>query len=403
VARNGHAGAGRGAVPGHDPLGQIIDSRELAQATIDALASELAILDEAGRIIMVNRAWQEFGARNDPMGRDFVGASYLAACESVGIDDGESAGAHAFADALRQLIDGRRERFEVEYPCHSPTEERWFVARAARFSSNGHSRVVVTHEDVTARRHSEDRHRHIAETLQASLLPPELPAAAGLDIGARYRPQGEGLEVGGDFYDVFPDGDAWVAVIGDVCGKGATAAAVTAEARWTIRALAPTTSSPARLLHAVNRSLTGRRRDSTFLSALVVRVEADSDGAHAVCARAGHPPPLVVRAGGGVEGVDAHGGLLGLFPDERFWERPVRLGRGDSLVLVTDGVTEARRGTDEMGGDGLRAVLAGAPPGLGADALGARVEQAALRAAGGRLRDDIAILVIRATGLPGTA
>lgn len=376
-------------------LAGVLDERVLAQETIDALASELAILDARGRILMVNRAWREFGAGNDPGGRDFVGDSYLAACASAAPGSEGADDARRFADGLRDLIEGRSERVELEYPCHAPGEQRWFLARAARFLSDGELRVVVTHENITARRRSEDRNRHIARTLQAGLLPATLPEPAGLELAARYRAQGEGLEVGGDFYDVFPDGDGWLMVIGDVCGKGPEAAAVTAEARWTIRALAGAAAGPGPLLEEVNRALVGRRRDFTFLSAAVVRVSAVPGGARVVCARAGHPHPLVLRGDGAVEEVRAPGGLLGVFDGLRFAERALELADGDALVLYTDGVSEARRGGDELGDDGIRERLR-AVAGTGAADIARHLEQAAVRFSGGAPRDDLAIVVVRA-------
>lgn len=381
-------------------LSGVLAQRVLAQETIDALATELAILDQDGRIMMVNRAWRDFGAENDPSGRDFVGESYLAACATAAPDAEDADDATAFGEGLRELMAGTRTHLEFEYPCHSPTEQRWFMARAARFESEGSARIVVTHENITARRRSEDRHRHIARTLQRSLLPQVLPAPSGLELAARHRAQGEGLEVGGDFYDVFPDDDGWLLVIGDVCGKGPEAAAVTAEARWTIRALAESAGGPAELLGAVNRALVRRRRDFTFLSAVVVSVTADPAGARIVCARAGHPHPLILRGGGTVETVETSGSLLGLFPDAAFDERELRLAPGDALVLHTDGVSEARRGGEELGAAGLRDALQRA---AGEDAAGiARtLEEQALEFSGGRLRDDVAIVVVRASPHPG--
>jgi PAS domain-containing protein len=376
-------------------LAGVLDERVLAQETIDALATELAILDDRGRILMVNRAWREFGSDNDPGGRDFVGASYLAACASAAPGSEGAQDARRFAEALRDLIAGRRERVELEYPCHSPDEQRWFLARAARFISDGELRIVVTHENITARRRSEERHRHIAHTLQAGLLPATLPEPAGLELAARCRAQGEGLEVGGDFYDVFPDGDGWLMVIGDVCGKGPEAAAVTAEARWTIRSIAEATRGPGALLGQVNRALVGRRRDFTFLSAVVARVAAVPGGARVVCARAGHPYPLVLRRDGVVEEVGAPGGLLGVFDSLGFAERAVDLAVGDSLVLYTDGVSEARRGGDELGEEGIRDRLR-ALAGAGAAGIARGLEEAAVRFSGGSPRDDLAIVVVRA-------
>jgi serine phosphatase RsbU (regulator of sigma subunit) len=383
-------------------LSGVTDARILAQETVDALTTGLAILDEDGRIIMVNRAWRDFGAGNDPAQRDFVGESYLAACAAAAPGSEGAEDARAFADGLRDLIAGGRTRLELEYPCHSPTEQRWFMARAARFESAGAMRIVVTHENVTARRRSEDRHRHIAATLQRSLLPQVLPEPRGLELAARYRAQGEGLEVGGDFYDVFADGDDWLLVIGDVCGKGPEAAAVTAEARWTIRALAEASPGPARLLEAVNRALVGRRRDFTFLSAIVARVSVGAGATRVTFARAGHPHPLVLRAGGAVEQIATGGGLLGLFEDARFGEGALELGPGDALVLHTDGVTEARRDGVELGADGTREALAAMAGATAAD-LARGLEDEVMRFSAGRPRDDVAIVVVRVAPRPSAA
>ncbi|HMO00661.1 MAG TPA: PP2C family protein-serine/threonine phosphatase [Miltoncostaeaceae bacterium] len=380
-------------------LAQLVAQRALAQETIDALASELAILDEAGRIITVNRAWRDFSAANDGIG-DFVGDDYLAACSAPAGGAGGEDDPAPFVAGLADLLAGRTDLVEFEYPCHSPTEQRWFLARAVRFETGGSTRVVVTHENITARHRSQELHRHIARTLQASLLPEALPAPPGLELAARYRAQGEGVEVGGDFYDVFQEGADWLMVIGDVCGKGPEAAAVTAEARWTIRALADTTTSPAELMAAVNALLLRRRRDHTFLSAAVVRAAPAPGGARLCVARAGHPFPVVLRAGGGVETVGGDGSLLGLFAEARFGEAEVVLAPGDAMVLYTDGASEARRpGGSELGLDGVAGALAGAR-GLDATAVADRLERAALAHGGGRLRDDLAILVVRAVPSP---
>ncbi len=380
-------------------LERLVAERELAQETIDALSNELAILDEAGRIITVNRAWREFSAANDGIG-DFVGDDYIAACSTPAGCEGGDDDPTPFVRGLADLLAGRTDLVEFEYPCHSPTEKRWFLARAVRFEAGDAVRIVVTHENVTARHISEERHRHIAETLQASLLPRALPAPPGLELAARYRAQGEGIEVGGDFYDVFQEGDDWLLVIGDVCGKGPEAAAVTAEARWTARALADATPSPAGLLAAVNGVLLRRSRDHMFLSAAIARASVVPGGVALRVSRAGHPFPIVVRAGGAAETVGGDGTLLGLFPTARFEEVEVVLAPGDAMVLYTDGASEARTdGGPELGLDGVVAALSGAR-GLDASAVAHRLEEAALAHGGGRRRDDLAILVVRAAPDP---
>ena len=105
---------------------------------------------------------------------------------------------------------------------------------------------------------------YIARTLQESLLPPELPEVAGAEVAARFHPAGEAIEVGGDFYDVFDTSHGWSVVMGDVCGKGADAAAVTALARYTLRTLGVQETSPAEILRKLNDALLRQRTDRRF-------------------------------------------------------------------------------------------------------------------------------------------
>ncbi len=144
----------------------------------------------------------------------------------------------------------------------------------------------------------------IARTLQASLLPPLLPEVPGVDAGALYRPAGEEHEVGGDFYDLFATTeDHWFAVIGDVCGKGAEAAAVTALARYTIRAAAARRSSPAAILRWVNEAML-REGSPRFCTIAIAHLDRSGPTTALTVAVGGHPPPLVLRADGSVEEVE---------------------------------------------------------------------------------------------------
>ena len=140
---------------------------------------------------------------------------------------------------------------------------------------------------------------HVAQTLQASLLPAALPDVPGATVAAEYVAAGEGMDVGGDFYDVFAlDDGAWILVIGDVLGKGAEAAAVTALARYTVRAVAGRSPSPAATLAALNDEMLRQRNpDRRFVTAVLARFEPRADGgARLVVASGGHPPPLLLRA-----------------------------------------------------------------------------------------------------------
>jgi predicted signal transduction protein with EAL and GGDEF domain len=140
----------------------VADSREaekFARSTVDSLTAHIAILDEAGTIIAVNRAWREFATRNPPATPDFaVGSNYLATCDAAAGPCSEEA--IAVARGIRAVMARERDAFSLEYPCHSPSEKRWFVARISRFPGDGPTRVVVAHENVTQRRLAEERLRH---------------------------------------------------------------------------------------------------------------------------------------------------------------------------------------------------------------------------------------------------
>jgi PAS domain S-box-containing protein len=239
---------------------------------------------------------------------------------------------------------------------------------------------------------------YIARTLQQSLLPAELPDIPGIEAAARFRPTGEGNEVGGDFYDLFESGaQGWTIVMGDVCGKGPDAAAVTALARYTLRAAAMREGLPSRSLRVLNEALLRQRDDRRFCTVAYAHLEPEQDGIRVGCAIGGHPLPLLLRADGGVEAVGAPGTLLGVLPDPNFEDSQVSLRPGDSLVFYTDGVVEGRGGNGPLDETGLSHLLA-ACAGEGADAIAARVEEAALVASGGKPRDDIAVLVLRVAG-----
>jgi len=238
---------------------------------------------------------------------------------------------------------------------------------------------------------------HVARTLQASLLPRDLPEIPGAEISARYHAAGEGNEVGGDFYDLYESGrGTWAIVMGDVCGKGAEAAAVTGQARYTLRAASMQHRRPSRILETLNGAMLAQRSDLRFCTVTFVRLRLTDYGARATVACGGHPAPLVLRADGSIEAVGSPGTLLGIFPDPEITDRVTDLGRGDSLILYTDGVIGARAHGDIFTEEQLRDVMSEAA-GSGAAEVAARIEQAVLEFQGGDLRDDVAILVVRLT------
>ena len=219
----------------------------------------------------------------------------------------------------------------------------------------------------------------------------------------RFIAAGEGVEVGGDFYDLFAiGGDGAAALIGDVCGKGPEAASVTALARHTLRAAAVYERRPSAVLTQLHRALREARSDGRFCTVAYGELTPHAGGARLRLACGGHPLPLVVRASGAVDAVGKLGTLLGADVEPVVSDVDVDLGEGDLLVLYTDGVTEVRAGRREIfGHDDLAELLAGCA-GMPADAVAERVQDAVLTAAGGRPRDDIAILVVgpRVTARP---
>ena len=240
----------------------------------------------------------------------------------------------------------------------------------------------------------------VARTLQRSLLPGALPDVPGVELAGRYVAAGEGNEVGGDFYDCFATGAGdWALVIGDVCGKGAEAATLTALARYTLRAAAQHTRRPQAVLLELNEALLRQRLGYRFCTVLYASLTPRDDRVAVTVATGGHPLPLVLRAGGAVETAGLPGSLLGILDDPDITHEEVELGRGDALVLVTDGVTEATPADRASGPRRLAALLSGYA-GAGAAAIADAVERDALESQGGAARDDVAVLVARAAGAP---
>jgi serine phosphatase RsbU (regulator of sigma subunit) len=239
------------------------------------------------------------------------------------------------------------------------------------------------------------RERHIAHVLQRSLLPLALPTIAGLGASVRFWPAGEGIEVGGDFYDLFAARDgAYAVLIGDVQGKGPEAAAVTALARHTLRAAAAYEPRPSQVLMLLHQALRQERADGRFCTVAYGHLHVGRSGARLTLACGGHPLPFVVRHDGPVEPIGRLGTLLGSDVDPQLTDVTVDLAAGDVVVLYTDGVTEVRRRRQEVFGYRELIEVLRTCVGLDADAIAERVEQAVLAAAAGKPRDDIAILAL---------
>lgn len=249
-----------------------------------------------------------------------------------------------------------------------------------------HARALQARTEALYRRSD-----HIARTLQQSLLPTAIPHIPSCEVAIRFAPAGAGDLVGGDFYDVFDLGDDhWGIVIGDVCGKGPGAAAVTAMARWTLRSLAGSTSSPVDVLRSLNKSMLRQDLDGRFITIVYALLTVGATEAHVTVACAGHPPAIFVSNEGEPATLGARGDLLGIWPEIRLDQVSLRLGDGDSLVLYTDGVTDLGPGAARSPEQALRAPSTSPT----AHALADGLADEAVRASPVQ-RDDVAIVALR--------
>ena len=270
------------------------------------------------------------------------------------------------------------------------------LVRVAVFDATerrAYERELVRARD--AAREAESRAEALRSTLQNSFIPPLPPVVPGLEVATAYRPAGDGTEVGGDFYDVFPSGrHDWEIALGDVSGKGVEAAVVTSVARTTLRALTVLGHGLPAVLQGLNEVM--RQDDSDkFCTLVLARLRREGTVWRTTLAVAGHPPPLLLRPGSEPAFVDVGGPLLGILPEVGFVEKELCLTPEDTLLLYTDGVTEAR-GDDHYFGEQRFLAWArqhrSSDPSTLVESLLAEV----LAYQGGRPRDDIAILAIRA-------
>lgn len=289
---------------------------------------------------------------------------------------------------------------------------RWFLSRA--FPIRDEAGMVVrwfgTNTDITEQREAErqiaefaQKQQRVAETLQRSLLlAPAEDVYPGFDVTTVYEPAWDEAQIAGDFYDVFAPAPGKAAfVVGDVTGKGLKAASYTAEVKFALRALLREDPYPASALARLNRSLAlgqalDRPGENSVCVALTLAV-VDLQTGEAQLVAAGAEPPLWIHGTNGhAEEVYTTGVLVGADPDSRYDTRIVTLERGDTLLLTTDGVTEARRGRRFFGYDGLlRTAETSARDGGNADGVGRAVVEAAKAFAGGKLQDDACLLVVR--------
>lgn len=258
-----------------------------------------------------------------------------------------------------------------------------------RLALSLHARALQARTEALYR-----RSEYTARTLQQSLLPAVVPELPFCELAIRFAPAGAGDLVGGDFYDVFAVGDDhWAVVVGDVCGKGPQAAAVTAMARWTLRSFAGSPAPPADVLRSLNDAMLRQDLGGRFITIVYALLSVGAGEARVAVACAGHPPALFVSDAGEPASLAAHGDLLGIWPDIRLEQVDLRLGAGESLVLYTDGVTDQGPGAASSPEHVIRDL--GSEP--SANALADALRDAAERSSP-VARDDLAIVALRFLG-----
>ena len=300
-------------------------------------------------------------------------------------------------------VDGRRLPVLVTSTLKTGTDGEPLLIRTTVVDAS--ERRAYERELLAARREADrerDRLARLAATLQRTLLPPALPAVPGLEVAAHYHPASTD-EVGGDFYDLFRlDDGRWGLFVGDVCGNGAGAAVVTSLARYTLRAAAVHDPDPVAVLTELNAALHRERLDPAhrFCSVVFGVLTPEAGGCGVVLATGGHPPPVVIRSDGTAEyGYDVGGQVVGLLPEASFVATALHLGPGDTLLLYTDGLSEARVDRDlRYDEDDLLEFLASQAPASASHAVAA--VRGLLDGFGPALDDDTALLVV---GVPASA
>jgi PAS domain S-box-containing protein len=388
---------------------ELLDSSLDYRTTLQALARlvvpqiadwcSISTTNEHGEI------YRQAVAHRDPakdrLAQELIGREVLAADAPAGAPAAMQALSTQFIedfsdDLLARSVNDRRSREIIRALGIGSSISVPLIARGrtlGAISLIGERRARFSAEDLRLAEELARRAARIARTLQAGLLPQALPQIPGLELSARYRPAGELVEVGGDFYDVYLRSNGeWLLVIGDVTGKGAEAAATTALVRYTLRAAAQRNGSLPELLHDVNAAMIAQQADYCTIGLVSIRFRRSAAALATVCL-GGHPSPILSGPGGEVASVGSPGPLLGYVAHACFPQAQVTLQEGAILLLYTDGLTDAAAPPALTQAQLGERVLDYSSDGL--DRLLGRLESEAVREAGGRPRDDIALLAVR--------
>jgi len=355
-------------VPGTLGYGQELVARLRAESTDAELPAALAL--RTGEPV-----WVESREQRDAQFPDLLGLERetVAVCAVPLVVRGQRLGAL---------------RFSFNEPRLFGEDERRFVMALAAQGAQALDRAQLQHERV-----------EVSHRLQRSLLPPVLPDIPGIEVAAMYHPLGRGIEVGGDFYDMWPVGPGrWALAIGDAAGTGPEAAAISAQVRHTLRALAMSDRDPASVLRNLNNALltgaVGRAFDDTVFCTAIFGLLEVGDHVALDLVTGGHPPPVVRSKDGTVVELALQGSLLGVLPEIAVVSHHLILEPGSSVVLFTDGLLESRNDDgDFFDLDRVQEVVRDAPD----DAMGLvnALELAVLKHTSQTLEDDVAVLVVR--------
>lgn len=367
---------------------QLVDLAPLARsAVLDSMADAVFVLEPFGRIVDVNPA--------------AVALSTTTRAALLG---------RRLQDVLPGTDVTVPDRTEITLADAPHGAERRTFDVSHRHLSDATGRPageLVVLREITQRVHDRDRLRRvlaeksrIAAALQASMIPPMLPEVEGTELASRYEPAGDGSEVGGDFLDVFGlERQTWAFVLGDVSGKGAEAAAVSAAARLTLRALADADHGPAETVAEVNAKLLAQTDSERHCTLVYGHLRPTDRGACVTLTLAGHHPPLVLRATGEVEEVGRLGTALALFEEVELYDTTLEMAPGELMCAYTDGLLEARRGGDMFGSQGVAELLRRHGH-LPVDELAALICEEVRDFHGDQLQDDLALLLIRTNDRP---
>lgn len=365
------------------------------ESFVASLADGVSLFDNQGRVVFLNEPGKAILGLPTGESFDCWWALQRYSLDGNPVLIGNSA---AYRSLMGEVVK------DVRYRAVSPWGTETLMSVSAAPVSDSEGRVVGAtkvfrdiSDQVEFERHKDDlyqREHHIAQVLQRAIVPPDVPSEMyGYAIAVQYKPALKEAEIGGDFYDIFDLGDGKFAVlIGDVAGKGLPAAIRVAEARHTMRSFAFIDPRPARVMALTNDALCRERNNTaSMLTAFLAII--DTEVGTITYSGAGHEPPIVCSAHGRCDELQPGGLPLGVVPGAEYTQASRRIDPGEKIVMVTDGVTEARaEGSVLFGSQGVIDYVLRYPAASPHEiALG--LIEAAVEHAGGELQDDAAIVV----------